>query len=282
MHHLGILAETGAAIGPYDGHSRQHRRFPILDRAAGSVHQAITIAELDPGGSVETHMHAGEEGLYVLVGELQLMIAGREEHLAAADVVFVETGVPHAFANSSSATARWLELSAPQAGSGLEDPVFLKGEAAGADAELPYRRGRFDESKLPSPSDTIGLAGFGAANVGGAALQMLIDRDFGASQFNLFVVEYAPGGFITEHDHPFEEAFFFLSGEIEAVLDGETHRLPPGGYCWSGAGSMHTFRNPSEGPTRWIETQVPQPPARHQARFRNDWERLLRESGGGR
>jgi hypothetical protein len=24
---------------------------------------------------------------------------------------------------------------------------------------------------------------------------------------------------------------------------------------------------------RWLETQVPQPPSRYQARFRNEWER---------
>jgi quercetin dioxygenase-like cupin family protein len=80
----------------------------------------------------------------------------------------------------------------------------------------------------PPPSSAIGLAGFGEANVGAASLKMLIDRELGASQFNLFVVQYGPGGYIKEHDHPFEEAFFFLHGEIEAVLDGETHTLHAG------------------------------------------------------
>ena len=127
--------------------------------------------------------------------------------------------------------------------------------------------------QLPAPSGAIGLEGFGEANVGGAALKMLVERDNGATQFNLFVVQYQPGGFIKEHDHPFEEAFFFVSGEIEAVLDGETHTLQAGDYCWSSAGSMHAFTNRSDAPVRWLETQVPQPPSRYQARFRNEWER---------
>ena len=42
------------------------------------------------------------------------------------------------------------------------------------------------------------------------------------------VVQYAPGGFINEHDHAFEEGFFFLEGEIEAELEGETHVLAGG------------------------------------------------------
>ena len=65
------------------------------------------------------------------------------------------------------------------------------------------------------------------------------------------IVEYAEGGLIKEHDHAFEEAFFFLGGEIEAVLDGTTYRLGPGDYCWSGVGSMHSFANPTAGPVRW-------------------------------
>lgn len=36
---------------------------------------------------------------------------------------------------------------------------------------------------------------------------------------------------------------------------------------------MHSFRQRGDEPVRWIETQVPQPPTRHQARFKGDWER---------
>jgi hypothetical protein len=56
------------------------------------------------------------------------------------------------------------------------------------------------------------------------------------------------------------------------VLDGTTYNLRAGDYCWSGAASMHAFTNRSDAPVRWIETQVPQPPSRLQARFRGDWE----------
>src|ERR1700737_2033925 len=80
------------------------------------------------------------------------------------------------------------------------------------------------------------------------------------------VVQYARGGFITRHDHAFEEGFFFLEGEIEAELDGEVHGLEAGDYCWSGVRSMHAFANRAEQPVRWLETQVPQPPSRYQAR----------------
>jgi quercetin dioxygenase-like cupin family protein len=121
----------------------------------------------------------------------------------------------------------------------------------------------------------LGLAGFGAANVGGGALRILLGPDTGASQLILMVVQYAPGGFITEHDHAFEEAFVVVEGELEATLDGEAHTVRAGDWFWSGVGSMHALRNVSDAPARWIETQVPQPPSRYQARFVADWRRFL-------
>lgn len=275
MHHVGRLSETAVADGPYERHSEHHTRFSIVDRTAGSVHQAITVAELGADGRVDSHLHAFEEGLYVLEGRLSVGVDGQVEELVADDFVFVGVGVPHALSNASPSAARWLELGAPQPGAGLDDTVFSGGHGPGSTTDARYRRGHFDLSHLPPASDTIGLAGFGTGNVGGASLEMLIDRNAGASQFNLFVVQYVPGGLIKEHDHPFEEAFFFVSGEMEAVLDGKIYTLRAGDYCWSAVGSMHAFTNRSNEPVRWIESQVPQPPNRHQARFREDWERLI-------
>jgi quercetin dioxygenase-like cupin family protein len=276
MHHVGRLTETAADNGVYEAFSDWYARFPLVDRAAGSPQQGLVIAELAPGGKVGPHVQAYEEAVYVLEGTLQVDVAGRREELAADDYCFIEKGVPHALESTGGSRARWLELGAPQPGSAMiEDTVFLEREPRFELPEPAFRRGHFDLAALPPPSSAIGLAGFGAANVGGASLEILIKQEFGASQFNLMVVQYGPGGFIAEHDHVFEEAFFFVSGEIEAVLDGAVYRLKAGDYCWSGAHSPHAFRNRGEEPVRWLETQVPQPPSRHQARFKADWERLL-------
>jgi quercetin dioxygenase-like cupin family protein len=271
MHHVGTLAETPSRPGVYAGHADGYARFPIVDRAVGSVHQVVAVAELGPGGSVPFHAHAYEEAIYVLGGNLELTVAGRDEGLSPDDFAFVPFGVAHALANRSGEIVRWYELGAPQASDGFDDTVFLAEPRGATDPEVAFRRGRFDENELPPPSGSLGLAGFGAANVGGASLKMLFERELGASQFNFFVVEYVPGGLIKEHDHPFEESFFFVGGEIEAVLDGTTYELRAGDYCWSGAASMHAFTNRSDAPVRWLETQAPQPPSRHQARFRGDW-----------
>jgi quercetin dioxygenase-like cupin family protein len=272
VHQVGTLAETPSSQGVYAGRADGYSRFPIVDRAAGSVHQTVAVAELAPGGRVHMHAHAYEEAIYVLEGDLVLSAAGKDEELAPDDFAFVPAAMAHALLNRSAEPARWYELGAPQRSDGFGDTTFLAELPAGTVVDVPFHRGHFDVGELPPPSDTLGLAGFGAATVGGASLKMLIEREAGASQFNLFVVEYVPGGLIKEHDHPFEESFFFVSGEIEAVLDGTTYTLRAGDYCWSGAASMHAFTNRSDAPVRWIETQVPQPPSRLQARFRADWE----------
>ena len=275
MHHVGRLTETRADLGCYAGQSTGHARFPLVGQTEGSPHQKVSIAELAPGGRVGRHVQAYEEALYVLDGTLDVEIAGDAERLTADDYCFIEKAVPHSLANSGDDTVRWFELAAPQPGADMIDDTVFVDDGFEADLpELVFRRGRFDASALPPPSSVLGLAGFGAANVGGASLEILVEREFSASQFHLMVVEYAPGGFITEHDHAFEEAFFFVSGEIEAVLDGETYTLEAGDYCWSGVRSRHAFANRGDAPVRWLETQVPQPPSRHQARFKADWERF--------
>jgi quercetin dioxygenase-like cupin family protein len=201
-----------------------------------------------------------------------MAIAGSIEELSEHDFVFLEAGAPHALANPGSERVRWYEAGAPLASEDRCEAAFPGRAWEPGAGVTAYRRGRFDEGDLPPPSDTIGLEGFVAAHMGGASLKMLVDRDFGASQFNLFVLEYVPGGLIRPHDHAFEESFFFLDGEIEADLGGTVHVLRAGDYCWSGPASVHAFTNRSGTPTRWLETQAPQPPSRYQARFRADWE----------
>lgn len=275
MYVVGTLTDTPSDEGVYAGRSERHTRRILFGRDAGSAHQEVVIAELEPRGRVEQHLHAFEEAIYVLDGRLVFEAAGAREELVADDYVFVDRAVAHALRNESTGDAQWLEVSAPIPGGALDDTVFVEGDAPAVDADPPYRKAHFDLAELPAPSAAIGLAGFGAANVGGAALKILLGPDTGASQFNLMLVQYAPGGFITEHDHAFEEGFYFIDGEIEAVLEGETHELRGGDYCWSSAGSMHGLRNVSDAPVRWLETQVPQPPSRYQARFVADWRRFL-------
>jgi quercetin dioxygenase-like cupin family protein len=112
----------------------------------------------------------------------------------------------------------------------------------------------------------------------GISVKMLVDRGFGADMLTMFTVDYEPGGSAQQHDHPFEETYVFLAGEVEAELDGEAHTLRAGDVVFAGVGSVHGFYNTGSERVRWIETQAPQPPARNAYRWIDHWRRF--EEGG--
>jgi mannose-6-phosphate isomerase-like protein (cupin superfamily) len=97
----------------------------------------------------------------------------------------------------------------------------------------------------------------------------------------MFTVDYEPGGAAQSHDHPFEETYFFLAGEVEAELDGTRYTLRPGDVVFAGVGSLHGFWNEGTEQVRWIETQAPQPPTRHAYRWLPTWERFEQQLRGG-
>ena len=71
----------------------------------------------------------------------------------------------------------------------------------------------------------------------GISVKMLVDRDFGADLVTMFTVDYETGGAAQAHDHPFEEAYFFLEGEIEGEIDGaDVPRSGPGDVVFAGVG----------------------------------------------
>jgi mannose-6-phosphate isomerase-like protein (cupin superfamily) len=129
---------------------------------------------------------------------------------------------------------------------------------------------------LPDPAKGRKLAGADTALLvySGISVKMLVDRTFGADMLTMFTVDYEPNGAAQVHDHPFEETYFFLEGEVEGVIEGETHTFRAGDVVFSGVGSTHGFFNTGSGHVRWLETQAPQPPARHSYRWVDAWRRF--------
>ena len=108
---------------------------------------------------------------------------------------------------------------------------------------------------------------------------MLVDRVFGADLLTMFTVDYELGGAAQAHDHPFEEAYFFLARRDRGARStAEHHTLRAGDVVFAGVGSVHGFYNTGTERVRWIETQAPQPPARHAYRW---VDQLAAIRGGG-
>ena len=121
--------------------------------------------------------------------------------------------------------------------------------------------GHFDPRELPGAHRAMG------GHLEGFTIAFMVDRALGAHHLVMFIVQFAPGGRCDAHDHPFEEAYFVLEGEVVLTLAGREHRLGPGDYAWSGVGTPHGFRNEGRVPVRWLEVQAPAPPPAGMIRF---------------
>jgi quercetin dioxygenase-like cupin family protein len=107
----------------------------------------------------------------------------------------------------------------------------------------------------------------------------LVDKRLDAQLHTMFMVAYEPGGIAHPHDHPFEESYSMLGGEIDVVADGDRHTLLPGDAFWTSVGCIHAFYETKGGTALWLETSAPGPPDRHAYGFDRDWDYLAERLG---
>ena len=75
----------------------------------------------------------------------------------------------------------------------------------------------------------------------GIAVKMLVDQRLDAQLHTMFMVDYQPGAVAHPHDHPFEESYYMLEGEVDVVADGDRYTLRPGDVFWTAVGCVHAF-----------------------------------------
>jgi len=298
VHHV-ITAQNLRFNPEYVGHATGFSRCSAVDRSVGSTHTGIGLCQLAPGGHVETHVQSFEEYFYVTEGKPTLIFDGHALELAPGACGVIPIGVPHAWLGASASPSAWIEMVTPiPRGPGEAEDIFFVGgppigEARPLDIRDPRLRHFFriadDDTKLDSlrtgmkkdaPKVSASMATALLA-YSGIAVKMLVDQRQSAALGTMFMVEYEPGGCAHLHDHPLEEAYIILDGEVEAHADGEIYQLKPGDVMWAGVGCIHAFFNRSDANVRWLETQSPQPPARNSYRFNRDWE-YLKETLSGR
>ncbi len=290
MHHLKRRDEIVPAP-EYESHSDGFERCALIDGTTGSVHMGLGFCRLEDG-HVATHVHSFEESFYVLEGEPALYLDGRGVALLPGACGVVPVGVPHAW-RSNGGPASWIDMMAPRprgAGDGRPDTFFVAPAPSTAPAPLdvrdPRNRNLFrlddwqmdvDELKVgaavnqPTVSASMATA---LLAYSGIAVKMLVDKRLDAHLHTMFMVQYQPGGVALPHDHPLEESYYMLEGEIEVVADEQRYTLYPGDVFWTGVGCIHAFYNESGRRVRWLETSAPGPPDRHSYRFNRDWDYL--------
>ncbi|UYN91088.1 MAG: cupin domain-containing protein [Anaerolineales bacterium] len=271
----------------FESISKGFSRWTIVNGESGSVHQEFNICELEPGGQVDTHLHTFEESVYVLEGELICETGDGSFALEKGDYGLIHVGAAHGYKNRGASKVRWVEMLAPQPRLWKDGDVFpVKGrvEQVGEPIKVNPRdtRTRFfgnitDQHMDPGKQSQELLAVSGSMRTAllvytGITVKMMVDSDLGAHLHTMFMVKYIPGGGAGSHDHPFEETYMILDGEVEAWFDNQTFTLKPGDVAWAGVGCVHGFKNKTNTTVQWLETSAPQSPSRHAYRFGRDWD----------
>jgi quercetin dioxygenase-like cupin family protein len=297
MHSL-LRAGDLVTAPAFTAHSSGFKRGPAVDRERGAIHTALGICTLESNGHLDLCVQSYEETFYVLEGEPILVLDRDAFRLTPGACGVIPTGVPHAWIGSGRTRSRWIDMLSPQPrGAGMEPDTFFLGpppkvEVQDLDIRDPRSRNLFrmrdhdivlDELKIGARVDAPTVSASMATAVlaySGIAVKMLVDQRLGAAMSTMFMVEYQPGAVAHPHDHPLEEAYVMLDGEVVVVADQVRYTLKPGDIFWTGVGCVHAFYNESGKTVRWLETASPQPPLRHSYRFSRDWDYLTERLGG--
>jgi quercetin dioxygenase-like cupin family protein len=276
------------------GHSSGFSRWSIVDDTTpGAVHTGFGLSRLEAGGRIESHLHSFEETFYMLDGSVVVETPEAAVELVPGDYGMVPLGVPHSWRNVSGAEARWADLLTPQPRPWFENDTFIvvdgtEREPIAVDPRDPRTRsfGHIDPENMDPGMQSQDLLAVSASMrtallvYTGITVKMMSDTDLGAQLSTMFMVQYDPRGGPGYHDHPFEETYFILDGEVDAWFDGVEYRLEAGDVAFAGVGAVHAFNNPTNTTVRWLETQSPAPPARHSYRFERDWKYLTDRLAG--
>jgi len=272
---------------PYPGRDSGFESCRLVDGTTGSTHMGLALCSL-ADGHLDRHVHSYEESFFVLEGEPVLYLDGLGVELEPGACGVAPVGVPHAW--RADGRARWIEMVAPRPRPDGSDTFFLgpapEGRAAPLDVRDPRNRnlfmlteGELDLDRLkrgaavkaPTVSASMATA---VLAYSGIAVKMLVDERLDAQLHTMFMVDYQPGAVAHPHDHPFEESYYILNGEIDVVANGDRHTLGPGDVFWTATGCVHAFYEMRGGRVRWLETSAPAPPPRHSYRFDRDWDYL--------
>lgn len=286
--------DDSKAVTPstYESHSSGFRQQILVTRATGSPHMTLSIGHLSADGHVDAALHSFEFSIYVFAGSLAVTTLGKTTLLEANHCITVPVGTTYSL-RTIDGPVKWLQIASPaELDDGRRQDTFFPDEQlVESSPELPDMRDPRNRNAARFDSDSMDLHKLaGGSNVNaptvspsmatallaysGIGVKMLVDQQLGAQLHTMFVVDYQPTAIAHPHDHPFEEAYVFVEGEVHALVDGEAMVFHPGDVLWAGVGADHGFENRGTGLVRWIEVQAPQPPARHSYRFSREWEHL--------
>jgi quercetin dioxygenase-like cupin family protein len=289
--HALIRNEEIELVPALSEHSARLRRAVLIGEHTGATHTGLSLIQLDDG-RVDCHLHSFETSFYILTGEPILYLEDAAVRLKAGACGAIPVGAVHGWRSEGS--ARWIEMVSPRPRPVGEPPdTFFIGptpeiEPNELDVRDPRNRNLFllssndmnidilkrgalvDEPTVSASMATAALA------YSGITVKMLVDKRLDAQLQTMFMVAYQPGAVAHPHDHPFEESYVMLEGNVDVVADGARYTLHAGDVFWTGVGCIHAFYEVEGNPVLWLETSAPGPPDRYSYRFERDWDYLAR------
>jgi quercetin dioxygenase-like cupin family protein len=278
--------------GPLAPDSRGYTRCSGINYEMGSVHSDFGVSRLEVNGYIPAHVHSFEETFYVTGGEVVLATLEATVALREGDYGVIPVGVPHSWRTTGTSEAVWADHFSPPPRTKYGYDTYRVSDLPrlapiSVDPRDPRTRsfGAITAGQLEPGGQSQTLLAQSASMrtallvYSGISLKMMVDTDLGAVASTMFMLQYEAHGVAGLHDHPFEECYLILDGEVDATFDGQPFRLRPGDFAWAGVGCVHSFAAVGTS-VRWLETQAPQMPARHAYRFARDWEYLADKRAG--
>lgn len=250
----------------------------------GAVHLEVALNRLEPGGTVDAHVHPFEESFYVLEGDGVFSVADQAYRVTRHGFGFAPIRTPHRWTNPSDHPLVWIRTRSPQPRTlgratgtyPVQAPIDDAAPVKPLDGPDRTRRfvGRFEEDMMPEPGP-LQMKGLRAPAARNVAVWMLVDEVVGAVHHTKFRVRFHPTGpdmtLGGQHFHPFEETYYITSGNAVTHLEDESFDVGPGDLVFAGVNALHGFSNRGSEPVEWIEMQAPNPPTSNAFFFTADW-----------
>ena len=192
----------------------QGARFWVLARPLSGFAETFSqsLAEIAPSGGSdrpETDPLA-QSVLYILDGELELVLEGESHRLESGHCAFLPAGSQWSVHNRGDAVARfsWIRK-AWQAVDGIDaPPAFVCHERDAVVVEMPDTDGAWSTLRFVSPEDL-------------------------RYDFHVNIVQFEPGGTIPfEETHVMEHGLFVLEGKAVYKLNTDWHEVEAGDFMW--------------------------------------------------
>jgi quercetin dioxygenase-like cupin family protein len=91
----------------------------------------------------------------------------------------------------------------------------------------------------------------------GANVRFLLEAAKTGHSFSLMEVELSKDQGPPPHDHPWDEAYYILDGDVWFMVDNAEQVFSAGDFVYAPGGTLHSFRGAGEKPARVLVFDAP-------------------------